>query len=57
MYTMFADHPIMGALSALDEAVINYIEVSGTVSHKVEGRIVIRGEDTRRFPRQKIMIP
>ncbi|WP_337995056.1 5'-nucleotidase C-terminal domain-containing protein [Paenibacillus thermotolerans] len=46
-YTMFGDNPITGNFSALDEAVINYIQSKGTIAPKVEGRIVEKAADAK----------
>lgn len=40
-YTMLKDAPVVKELSALDEALIRYIQKLGAASPKVEGRIVV----------------
>ena len=42
-YTMFADDAILNEYSALDEAVIAYIQAKGSVSPAAEGRIKVKG--------------
>ncbi|MBD1379914.1 5'-nucleotidase C-terminal domain-containing protein [Metabacillus arenae] len=39
-YTVLANYPVTGDYPALDEAVMDYIKKRGTISPKIEGRIV-----------------